>query len=30
VKDECLFNFTTNLSIITQHFSLTEERRWTD
>ena len=29
-EDECPFNFTTNLSDITQHFSLTKERRATD
>ena len=29
-EGECLFNFTTNLSDFTQHFSLTKERRATD
>ena len=29
-EDERLFNFTTNLSDFTQHFSLTKERRATD
>jgi len=29
-EDECLFTFITNLSISTQHFSLTKERRATD